>query len=252
MTIARFDRRPFDALRVVRLRPNAVVHPAGSCLVEFGRTRVLCTASVDEKSPQWLAGQNRGWVTAEYAMLPGATHTRGRRETAGGKPNARGLEIQRLIGRALRASVNLSALAGMQIVVDCDVLQADGGTRTAAVTGGFVALALAVARLERTGRIAPGVAIVDPVAAVSVGIVDGTLCLDLDYAEDSRADTDANVVMTASGGLVEVQATAERKPFSPAELSAMIALAADGVRTLSALQAAAVEEGIGAARSGEP
>ena len=211
----------------------------GSVLVEFGETRVLCTASVEEKVPAFLKGKGSGWVTAEYGMLPRATHTRGSREAATGKQSGRTQEIQRLVGRSLRAVTDLGALGERQVTLDCDVLQADGGTRCAAITGAMVALADAVAFLKAKGLVTRE-PLRDFVAAVSVGIVGGVACLDLDYAEDSACDTDMNVVMTGSGGFVEVQGTAEGAPFTRAEMDALLALAAKGIGGIVAMQRAAL------------
>jgi len=226
-------------LRSVTLARRYTRHPEGSVLVCFGETRVLCTASVEARVPAFLQGQGRGWVTAEYGMLPRATHTRGEREAARGRQSGRTLEIQRLIGRALRAVVDLPALGERTIQIDCDVLQADGGTRTAAITGGFVALCDAVAWMRERSmlRSAP---VREAVAAVSVGIVDGIGLLDLDYEEDRSCGTDMNVVMTASGTLVELQGTAEGEPFSEAQLQSMLALARGGIGRLIELQKAAL------------
>jgi ribonuclease PH len=223
-------RKP-DELRRVRLARGYTRHPEGSVLAEFGDTRVLCTASVEERVPPFLRDTGRGWVTAEYGMLPRATNTRGEREAARGKQSGRTQEIQRLIGRSLRAVVDLSSLGARTIQVDCDVLQADGGTRTAAITGAFVALHDALTWLKQKGLIA-SVPVKDFVAAVSVGIYEGAPVLDLDYAEDSACGTDMNVVMTAGGRFVELQGTAEGEPFTQAELDAMTALAARGIREL--------------------
>jgi ribonuclease PH len=227
-------RRP-DELRAVRLTRAFTRHAEGSVLVEFGDTRVLCTASVEEKQPGHLRGTERGWVTAEYGMLPRATHTRSDREAARGKQSGRTQEIQRLIGRSLRAVVDLDRLGPRTIQVDCDVLQADGGTRTAAITGGFVALHDAVSWLIAQGRLA-ATPILDHVAAVSVGVYAGTPVLDLDYPEDSACDTDMNVVMTGAGGFVEVQGTAEGAPFDRATMDRLLGLADAGIRTLVARQ----------------
>ena len=231
--------RPADALRPVRITRGFTRHAEGSVLVEFGETRVLCTASVEEKVPSFLKGRGSGWVTAEYGMLPRATHTRGAREAASGKQSGRTQEIQRLVGRALRSVVDLGALGERQVTIDCDVLQADGGTRCASITGAMVALADAVAWLRSKGLVARE-PIRDFVAAVSVGIVAGAPCLDLDYAEDSACDTDMNVVMTGSGGFVEVQGTAEGAPFSRAEMDALLALAGKGIAEIVAMQRAAL------------
>ena len=232
------QRHP-DQLRDVRLTRGFTCHAEGSVLVEFGATRVLCTASVEESLPPFLRGKGQGWVTAEYGMLPRATHTRSAREAAKGKQSGRTQEIQRLIGRSLRAVVDLVALGERQIVVDCDVLQADGGTRTAAITGACVAVHDALVGLITAGKLAHN-PMRELVAAVSVGIHQGVPVLDLDYAEDSDCDTDMNVVMTEGGGLIEVQGTAEGAAFSRAELNALIDLAELGGRQLFELQRAAV------------
>ncbi|ODU09740.1 MAG: ribonuclease PH [Rubrivivax sp. SCN 71-131] len=235
MSTPRNGGRAADALRPLRLQRRYTCHAEGSVLVAFGRTQVLCTASVDEKVPPHKRGSGEGWVTAEYGMLPRATHTRGDREAARGKQSGRTQEIQRLIGRSLRSVVDLSALGERSILVDCDVLQADGGTRTAAVTGAFVAVHDAVSWLLEQGRIAHS-PIRDFVAAVSVGVRQGVPLLDLDYDEDSSCDTDMNVVMTAAGGFVEVQGTAEGAPFTRAEMDALLALAAKGIGELVTAQ----------------
>ena len=232
-----------DQLRPVRLTRGFTCHAEGSVLVEFGATRVLCTASVEESVPGFLRGKGQGWVTAEYGMLPRATHTRSAREAAKGKQSGRTQEIQRLIGRGLRAVVDLAALGERQIVVDCDVLQADGGTRTAAITGACVAVHDALVGLVAAGKLARN-PMREFVAAVSVGIHQGLPVLDLDYAEDSDCDTDMNVVMTEGGGLIEVQGTAEGTPFSRAELNALLDLAELGGRQLFELQRAAVRSAI--------
>jgi ribonuclease PH len=229
-----FNRGPGD-LRPVRFQRRYTRHAEGAVLVEMGHTQVLCTASVEEKVPPFLKGKGQGWVTAEYGMLPRATNTRGAREAATGKQSGRTQEIQRLIGRSLRAVTDLAKLGERQITIDCDVLQADGGTRCASITGAMVALADAVAWLRGKGAIADD-PIRDFVAAVSVGIVAGTPVLDLDYAEDSTCDTDMNVVMTGSGGFVEVQGTAERNPFSRDEMSRLLDLATHGISELISLQ----------------
>jgi ribonuclease PH len=231
-------RQPSE-LRSVLIRRGFTRHAEGSVLIECGATQVLCTASVEEAVPPFLKGSGRGWVTAEYGMLPRSTHTRNAREAARGKQSGRTLEIQRLIGRALRAAVDLERLGERQVTIDCDVLQADGGTRTAAITGGFVALHDAIAKLVERGALA-AYPIVDQVAAVSVGIAAGVAVLDLDYAEDSACDTDMNVVMTGRGGIVEIQGTAERAPFSRGELEALLALAEQGIGRLIAAQRAAL------------
>ena len=231
-------RRP-EQLRELAITRHYTMHAEGSVLVAFGNTRVLCTASVEEKVPGFLKGKGEGWVTAEYGMLPRATHTRGDREAARGKQSGRTQEIQRLIGRSLRAITNLKALGERQITLDCDVLQADGGTRCAAISGACVALNDAVAGLIAAGKLAQN-PLRDFVGAVSVGIVDGVPVLDLDYAEDSACDTDMNVVITGSGGIVEVQGTAEGAPFSRTELDALLELAGAGIRQIIAAQKAAL------------
>lgn len=207
----------------------------GSCFVRFGDTHVLCTASLEERTPPWLKGQGKGWVTAEYGMLPRSTNERMRREASAGKQSGRTQEIQRLIGRSLRAVVDMKALGERQITVDCDVIQADGGTRTASVTGGWVALQQCVAWMMERGMLTAS-PIKDNVAAISCGIYEGTPVCDLDYAEDSTADTDANFVMTGTGGIVEIQGTAEGEPFSQDELSALMGLAKDSIADLVRLQ----------------
>jgi ribonuclease PH len=232
---ARPDGRAPDQMRPVSLTPGFSRHAEGSCLVKFGDTHVLVTASLQEKGPPFLKGSGKGWVTAEYGMLPRSTHERMRREAAAGKQSGRTQEIQRLVGRSLRAVCDLSVLGERQIVIDCDVLQADGGTRTAAVTGGFVALWQCTEFMKKTGMItAP--AIRNHVAAVSCGIVRGQPVLDLNYDEDSTAGTDANFVLTGTGGLVEIQGTAEGTPFTEDELSALLKLARKGIGELVALQ----------------
>jgi ribonuclease PH len=229
-----FDR-PAGALRPIRLLRHHTMHAEGSVLVEFGHTRVLCTASVEEKVPAFLKGKGRGWVTAEYGMLPRATNTRGTREAAAGKQSGRTQEIQRLIGRSLRSVTDLEALGERQVTLDCDVLQADGGTRCAAITGAMVALADAVAWLRAQGLVTAE-PIRDFVAAVSVGIVAGEARLDLDYAEDSGCETDMNVVMTGDGRFVEVQGTAEGEPFTRAQMDALLELATRGIAEIVAAQ----------------
>ena len=228
-----------DELRPVRLTRGFTRHAAGSVLAEFGDTRVLCTASVEDRVPPFLRGAGQGWVTAEYGMLPGATHERTAREAARGKQGGRTLEVQRLVGRSLRAAMDLPALGERTITLDCDVLQADGGTRTAAITGAWVALHDALVHLRDDGRL-EGWPLQTQVAAVSVGVYQGTPVVDLDYAEDSAAETDMNVVMNAAGGLIEVQGTAEGVAFSRAELDAMLDLAAGGIEQLVAAQTRAL------------
>jgi ribonuclease PH len=227
-------------MRPVTMERGVVRYAEGSCLVTFGDTRVLCAASVEEKGPPWLRGTGKGWVTAEYAMLPRATLERTRRESTTGKPSGRTQEIQRLIGRSLRAVVDLGALGEKQIVVDCDVIQADGGTRTASITGAWIALHDALKWMEGRAMLQGRQPLKDHVAAVSCGIVAGQPVLDLDYVEDSGAQTDANFVMTGRGGIVEVQGTAEGEPFSEEQLGAMMALAKAGIADLVAMQKAAV------------
>ncbi len=234
-SFTRTGGRAADQLRPVRLTRGYTVHAEGSVLVEFGQTRVLCTASVENRVPSHKKGSGQGWVTAEYGMLPRATHTRGEREAARGKQSGRTQEIQRLIGRSLRAVFDLALLGERTITLDCDVLQADGGTRTAAITGAFVAAHDAVGALLASGQIA-ATPIRDHVAAVSVGIVQGTPLLDLEYAEDSACDTDMNVVMTGSGHFIEVQGTAEGAAFSRAEMNTLLGLAEKGIGELIALQ----------------
>jgi ribonuclease PH len=233
------SKRAPDELRKVTLERAVARYAEGSCLVSFGETRVLCTASLEERGPPWLRGSGKGWITAEYSMLPRATHTRTRRELSSGKPSGRTQEIQRLIGRSLRAVTNLPAIGERQITVDCDVIQADGGTRTAAITGAWVALHECFTWMRGRSIISLD-PLRDHVAAVSCGISKGTPVLDLDYAEDSAAETDANFVITGSGGLVEVQGTAEGAPFSEAELLDLLRLAKAGVADLVALQKQAI------------
>ena len=237
--VTRPSRRAADAMRPVRLERGVSKHAEGSCLVRFGDTHVLCTASLDDKVPPWLRGAGKGWVTAEYGMLPRATHERTRREASTGKQSGRTLEIQRLIGRSLRAVVDLKALGERQIAVDCDVLQADGGTRTASITGAWVALRDCIEWM-RTRDMLKAPVLLDHVAAVSVGMWRGQPVLDLDYVEDSDAETDANFVMTGSGGFVEIQSTAEGKPFTDDEFAAMKTLARSGIAHLVDLQKLAI------------
>jgi ribonuclease PH len=236
------QRRP-DQLRELRLTRGYTRHAEGSVLVELGDTRVLCNASVEERVPGFLRGQGRGWITAEYGMLPRSTHTRSDREAARGKQGGRTLEIQRLIGRSLRACADLGALGERTITLDCDVLQADGGTRTASITGAWVALQDAVQGLLAAGSLASN-PIRTQVAAVSVGVYEGVAVLDLDYAEDCTAQTDMNVVMDATGGLIEVQGTAEGAPFSRAEMDAMLDLAAGGIAGMMAVQRRALSASV--------
>ncbi len=233
------SHRSADELRPVTLERNVARYAEGSCLIKFGGTHVLCTASLEDKPPPWLRGQGRGWVTAEYAMLPRATHTRTKREAASGKQSGRTQEIQRLIGRSLRAVTNLQALGERQITLDCDVLQADGGTRTASITGAWVALHDCLKWMHGRSIIKEH-PLRDHVAAISCGVSNGEAVLDLDYAEDSAAETDANFVMTGAGSLVEVQATAEAAVFTDAQLLAMMTLARIGITKLVELQKSAV------------
>ena len=236
---ARHDGRAVDELRPWSIERNYTVFAAGSVLMTMGRTKVLCTASVETDVPRWLRGSGRGWVTAEYSMLPGSTAERASREAARGKQSGRTQEIQRLVGRSLRAVTDLTGLAELQVTVDCDVLQADGGTRTASICGGYVALHDACTRLVAEGRIASH-PLVDQVAAISVGIVDAVAMLDLPYEEDSRADVDMNVVMTGEGRFVELQGTAEKLAFSRGELDSMLALATSGIDELLEAQRSAL------------
>jgi ribonuclease PH len=238
--MARPSGRAPDELRQVSFSRRHTKHAEGSVLVAFGDTQVLCTASVEDSVPPFLRGKGQGWITAEYGMLPRATHTRHAREAARGKQSGRTQEIQRLIGRSLRAVADLKALGERTITLDCDVLQADGGTRTASITGGFVALAEACEQLVRR-RLIPASPLHGQIAAVSVGICDGVVVLDLDYDEDSQAETDMNVVMNNGGGFVEVQGTAEGHAFRRHELDALLNLAAEGIGTLFALQAQALK-----------
>ncbi|GAC1394919.1 MAG: ribonuclease PH [Chloroflexota bacterium] len=233
--MARPDGRQTRQLRPTVLTPGFFRFAEGSVLIEMGDTRVACAVSVEERVPPWLAGRGSGWVTAEYAMLPRSTQTRTARESGRGGPSGRTMEIQRLIGRSLRPTINLKALGERTLTIDCDVLGADGGTRTAAVTGAFVALRLATDRLVKKGML-PRSPLRTAVAAVSVGVVDGEPMLDLCYVEDSRAEVDANVVMTAEGEFVEVQSTAEGKPFSLEMLTTLLGLAREGIMDMLALQ----------------
>jgi ribonuclease PH len=228
-----------DALRPISLEPGVAKYAEGSCLTRFGDTHVLCTATVEERVPPWMRNSGKGWVTAEYGMLPRSTHTRTEREAARGRQSGRTQEIQRLVGRALRAVTDLVAMGERQIRIDCDVLQADGGTRTAAITGSYVALYQALAKFVAAGLL-PAVPLTDSVAAISCGVFEGVAVLDLDYAEDSHAMTDANFVLTGGGGIVEIQATAEGAPFDEASFARMLAMARAGTAELSRLQRAAL------------
>jgi ribonuclease PH len=235
---ARHAGRAADALRPTKIEPGFVATAAGSALISAGETRVICTASIEESVPRWMAGRGSGWLTSEYGMLPASTGQRKQRDSTRGRPDGRTIEIQRLIGRSLRGVMDFEALGERTIYVDCDVLTADGGTRCASITGGYVALALACRRLVNEGKL-ERTPLTQSVAAVSCGIVEGEPLLDLDYREDSSAEVDANVVMTGDGGLVEVQATAERTPLSRANLDALLELAGTGIERLRELQSAA-------------
>jgi ribonuclease PH len=231
----RIDGRAGNELRPVRIMPHYIKHAEGSVLIEAGATKVICTATVEDRVPTFLKGTGKGWITAEYAMIPRATQVRNQRESAKGRPGGRTMEIQRLIGRALRPVVDLEALGERSVTLDCDVIQADGGTRTTAITGSFVALVFAMQRLVEENKLAK-LPITDFVASVSVGIVGGETCLDLCYEEDSQAKVDMNVVMTGSGQFVEVQGTGEESPFSRQELDEMLSLADRGIRRLIGIQ----------------
>lgn len=232
--------RKTDQMRKVSFERNFSKHAEGSCLVKFGDTHVLCTASLEEKTPSWLRNSGKGWVTAEYGMLPRATGDRMRREAAAGKQGGRTQEIQRLIGRSLRAIVDLTAIGERQITIDCDVIQADGGTRTASITGGFIALHDCLKWMETRGMVKVDKVLKDHVAAISCGIFAGQPVIDLDYLEDSAAETDANFVMTGTGGIVEIQGTAEGTPFSQDEFLSLLGLAQNGIAELVALQKQAI------------
>lgn len=238
--MARIDGRAADALRITRITTGVLDYAEGSAMIEVGATRVLCAASVEEAQPPHLKGTEEGWITAEYAMLPRSTHTRKQRDSTRGRIDGRTHEIQRLIGRSLRAAIDLSRLGARTIYVDCDVIQADGGTRTAAITGGYVALAIAVEGVMRKRRLNRS-PLVTQVASVSAGIVGGDPVLDLSYEEDSRADLDFNVVMTAAGEFIEVQGTAERRPFDRTGLNHILDLAEGGLRTLFQMQRDAID-----------
>jgi ribonuclease PH len=243
-TVTRSYDRPADGLRPVTIEPGFVRTATGSALISMGETRVICTASAQDSVPRWRVGSGLGWVTAEYGMLPASTGDRKPRDVTKGRPDGRTVEIQRLIGRAVRGIVDFSALGENSVYLDCDVLQADGGTRTASITGAYVALALACDKLVAAGTIARS-PLTGSVAAISCGIVDGVPLLDLDYPEDSSAEVDANVVMTGDGGLVEVQATAERTPLSRAHLDELLRLAESGIARLRVLQDEAIAAGRG-------
>ncbi len=233
----RIDRRKTDELREIKITPNPLRYAEGSCEIQWGNNRVLCAATVEGMVPKWLAGQGRGWVTAEYSMLPRSTKQRIKRDNNRDRPNSRAIEIQRIIGRSLRAVVDLKAFGERMITVDCDVIEADGGTRTACITGGFVAMALAIENLRANQQIGKNAQVLtDYVAAVSVGVVEGQPVLDLNYLEDSQAETDMNVVMTGAGRYVEIQGTAEGAPYSRNELNTLLDLAAGGIEHLIAAQ----------------
>ena len=240
MSYARTDGRAANELRLVKITPGFLPYAEGSVLIEMGQTRVVCSASIDERLPPFLRNSGQGWITAEYSMLPRATQQRTSREIGRGGPSGRTHEIQRLIGRSIRAAANMRLLGERTITLDCDVLQADGGTRTAAITGAYVAFALAVNRLLVAGKIQRNV-ITNEVAAISVGVVENTPLLDLKYDEDSRAEVDMNVVCTGDGRFIEVQGTAEREPFSRAQMDSLLALASDGLTTLIARQRETIE-----------
>ena len=241
MTAYTRTSRAADALRPISITPHFLPHADGSCLIAFGNTQVICTASIDENLPSWLRGKDQGWITAEYGMLPASTASRMRREAAAGKQSGRTQEIQRLIGRSLRAVVDLEKLGERQILIDCDVIRADGGTRTASVTGAFVALQMAVEKLVGGGMLLQN-PVREAVAAVSVGVVGGVPLLDLDYPEDSDCDSDMNLVMTASGKIIEIQGTAEGAPFSMAELEQLVRLGQKGIGELLACQQEALRQ----------
>lgn len=234
------NNRALDELRPISLEAGVSRYAEGSCLVKMGETHVLCTASVDENVPRWMKGSGKGWVTAEYGMLPRATHSRNNREAARGKQGGRTVEIQRLIGRSLRASIDLEKLGERQIIIDCDVMQADGGTRTASITGAWVALSQACAAVVEQGLISEN-PVTDTMAAVSCGIVDGTCRLDLEYIEDSNAQADANFVLTEAGGIIEVQASSEDVPFKAEQMAELTRLAAKGIAELCRAQAEALK-----------
>lgn len=244
MSYARTDGRAANELRPVKITPGFLPYAEGSVLIEMGQTRVICSASIDERLPPFLRNSGQGWITAEYSMLPRATQQRTSREIGRGGPSGRTHEIQRLIGRSIRAAANMRLLGERTITLDCDVLQADGGTRTAAITGAYVAFALAVNRLLAAGKIQRNI-ITNEVAAISVGVVDDTPLLDLKYDEDSRAEVDMNVVCTGDGRFIEVQGTAEREPFSRAQMDSLLALATDGLTTLIARQRKIIAEATG-------
>lgn len=233
--MSRISGRSANQLRDVKVTKNYIIHPHGSVLFQMGGTKVLCSASIENKVPSFLRDKGQGWVTAEYSMMPSSTHTRTPREASRGKLSGRTQEIQRLIGRSLRSIVDLEKLGERTVWIDCDVIQADGGTRCASITGGFIAFMLAIAKLKKNKLINEN-PIKDYVAAISVGIINGKNCLDLDYSEDSEADVDLNVIKTGSGGFVEIQGTAEREPFSDKQMQTMLALADKGIKYLISIQ----------------
>lgn len=237
----RFDLREVDQLRTVKMTKDYIMHPQGSVLIEMGNTKVICTAMIEEKVPHFLKGSGKGWITAEYGMLPGSTNTRKMRDSSKGKIDGRSQEIQRLIGRALRSIVDLEKLGERTIWIDCDVIQADGGTRTASITGSFVALMCAFNKMIAAGQLTEA-PITDYVAAISVGVVNDEAVLDLCYEEDSKADVDMNLVMTGSGKFIEIQGTGEERPFDQNELTQMLALGEKGIRELMAIQKQIIEE----------
>ena len=241
MNFVRTDGRDFDQLRKVKITPGYLPYAEGSVLIEMGQTRIVCTASIEERVPPFLRNSGQGWITAEYSMLPRATQQRKPREVGRG-PSGRTHEIQRLIGRSLRAAADMKRLGERTITLDCDVLQADGGTRTAAITGSYVAFVLAINQLVKAGKISKSL-ITSEVAAISVGIVENTPLLDLKYDEDSRADVDMNIVCTGDGRFIEVQGTAEKEPFSPDQMASLLALAKQGIESLVAMQRAAIAAG---------
>ena len=235
----RFNGRSSNQTRQVKVTKNYIIHPHGSVLFEMGNTRVLCSASVDNKVPSFLRDKGQGWVTAEYSMLPSSTHTRTLREATKGKVSGRTQEIQRLIGRSLRSIINLKKLGERTVWIDCDVIQADGGTRCASITGAFIALMLAMKKLKKD-KLIKEIPVRDYVAAISVGVVGGKNYLDLDYSEDSEADVDMNIIKTGTGGFVEIQGTAEREPFSDKQMKAMLTLADKGIKQLVDIQKKAI------------
>ena len=235
----RFNGRSSNQTRQVKVTKNYIIHPHGSVLFEMGNTRVLCSASVDNKVPSFLRDKGQGWVTAEYSMLPSSTHTRTLREASKGKVSGRTQEIQRLIGRSLRSIINLKKLGERTVWIDCDVIQADGGTRCASITGAFIALMLAMKKLKKD-KLIKEIPVRDYVAAISVGVVGGKNYLDLDYSEDSEADVDMNIIKTGTGGFVEIQGTAEREPFSDKQMKAMLTLADKGIKQLVDIQKKAI------------